>query len=53
MNGVFTPQLLENARILMLQGERVAKPDFYPMLKSLGFNNLTDQSAMGRLHFQT
>ena len=53
MNGFFTSQLLESARLLVLQGKRVANPDFYPMLRSLGFNNLPDQSAMGRLHFQT
>ena len=49
MNGFFTPQLLESARLLVLQGERVANPDFYPMLRSLGFNNLPDQSAMGAI----
>jgi hypothetical protein len=51
MNGFFTPQLLESARLLVLQGERVANPDFYPKLKTLGFNNLPDQSAMGAITF--
>jgi hypothetical protein len=51
MNGFFTPQLLESARLLVLQGKRVANPDFYPMLRSLGFNNLPDQSAMGAITF--
>ena len=51
MNGFFTPQLLESARLLVLQGERVANPDFYPMLRSLGFNNLPDQSAMAAITF--
>jgi hypothetical protein len=32
MNGFFTPQLLEGARLLVLQGERVANPDFYRYL---------------------
>src|SRR5882762_877897 len=51
MKGFFTSQLLESARLLVLQGERVANPDFYPMLRSLGFNNLPEQSAMGAITF--
>ena len=51
MNGFFSPQLLENTRVLVLQGERVVNPDFYPMLRSLGFNNLPDQSGMGAITF--
>src|SRR5260370_18321800 len=51
MNGFFTSQLLESARLLVLQGERVANPDFYPMLKTLGFNNLPNQSAMAAITF--
>jgi hypothetical protein len=43
----FSPQLLKESRLLVLQGERVANPDFYPMLKTLGFNNSPDQSRMG------
>lgn len=50
-NGFFSPQLLEGTRLLVLQRERVANPDFYPMLRSLGFNNLPDQSAMGAITF--
>jgi hypothetical protein len=42
-----SPQLLKESRLLVLQGERVANPDFYPMLKTLGFNNSPDQSRMG------
>ncbi len=51
MNGFLSPQLLESTRLLVLQGERVANPDFYPMLRSLGFNNLPDQSRMGAITF--
>ncbi len=40
VSGFFSPQLLQSARVLVLQNERVANPDFYPMLKGLGFNNL-------------
>jgi len=51
MGGFFSPQLLDGTRLLVLQGERVANPDFYPMLRSLGFNNLPDQSAMAAITF--
>jgi hypothetical protein len=51
MNGFFAPQLLESARLLLLQGERVANPDFYSMLRSLGFNNRPNQSAMWAVTF--
>jgi len=47
----FSPELLDGTRLLMLQGERVANPDFYPMLRSLGFDNLPDQSAMAAITF--
>ncbi len=51
MNGFFSPQLLNGARLLVLKGERVANPDFYPMLRNLGFNNLPDQSTMAAITF--
>jgi hypothetical protein len=51
MTGFFSPYLLEGARLLVLQGECVANPDFYPMLRSLGFNNLPDQSTMAAITF--
>jgi hypothetical protein len=44
---IFSPGILENTRLLVLQGERVANPDFYLMLRNLGFKNLLDQSRMG------
>jgi hypothetical protein len=49
MTVFFSPHLLEDTPILVLQGERVANPDFYPMLRSLGFNNLPDQSTMAAI----
>ncbi|MGB0012002.1 MAG: hypothetical protein WBQ03_10375 [Candidatus Sulfotelmatobacter sp.] len=51
MNGCFSPQVLDGTRLLVLQGERVANPDFYPMLRNLGFKNLPDQSTMGAITF--
>jgi hypothetical protein len=51
MTGFLSPQLLDGTRLLVLQGERVANPDFYPMLRGLGFKNLPDQSRMGAITF--
>jgi len=51
MAGFFLPQLLDDARLLVLSGERVVNPDFYPMLRNLGFRNLPDQSTMGAITF--
>ena len=52
MGGFFSPLLIDETRLLVLQGEWVANPDFYPMLRSLGFNNLPDQSAMAAITFR-
>jgi hypothetical protein len=49
--GFFSREILDDTRLLVLQGERVANPDFYPMLRNLGFNNLPDQSTMGAITF--
>ena len=51
MDGFFPPQLLDGTRLLALRGERVAKPAFYTVLRSLGFNTLPDQSAMAAITF--
>jgi hypothetical protein len=51
MAGFFSPQLLDSTRLLVLHGERVSNPEFYPMLKGLGFANLPDQSGMGAITF--
>jgi hypothetical protein len=47
----FSPELLGGTRLLVLQGKRVANPDFYPTLRNLGFKNLPDQSAMAAITF--
>jgi hypothetical protein len=47
----FSRGVLDRTRLLVLQGERVANPDFYPMLRSLGFKNLPDQSKMAAITF--
>ena len=51
MAGFFSQQLLVGTRLLVLRGERVANPDFYPMLKGLGFTNLPDQASMAAITF--
>jgi hypothetical protein len=51
MNGFFTPQLLDGARLLVLQGGRVANPTFYPMLMGIGFCNLPDFSQSPAVTF--
>jgi hypothetical protein len=47
----FAREVLDHVRVLVLEGERVPNPEFYPMLRSLGFKNLPDQSAMGAITF--
>jgi hypothetical protein len=51
LKGFFSAEVLDGTRLLVLKGERVVNPDFYPMLRSLGFNNLPDQSTMGAITF--
>lgn len=51
MGGFFPPQLIDGTRILTLQGERVANPDFYAMMRKLGFANLPGQSTMAAITF--
>lgn len=47
----FRPEPLGSTRLLVLEGERVPNPDFYPMLRGLGLTNLPDQSAMAAITF--
>jgi hypothetical protein len=47
----FAREVLDNVRVLVHEGERVPNPEFYPMLRGLGFRNLPDQSAMGAITF--
>jgi hypothetical protein len=51
MTGFFSPRLLNLRRVVVLQGERIESPDFYPALKKLGFENLPDQTAMAAITF--
>jgi hypothetical protein len=51
MGGFFGCDLLDDTRLLVLSGERVANPDFYSMLEEIGFDNLPDQSTMAAITF--
>jgi hypothetical protein len=47
----FAREVLDNVRVLVLEDERVQNPEFYPMLRNLGFKNLPDQSTMAAITF--
>ena len=51
MAGFFSAELLGNTRLIRLHGIRVTDPDFYPMLRDMGFSNLPDQSGMAAITF--
>lgn len=47
----FAHEVLNSVRALVLHGERVQNPEFYAILRGLGFKNLPDQSAMAAITF--
>ena len=51
MTGFFSPRLLNTARLVVLQRERLQDPDCYPILKTMGFDNLPIQSDMAAVTF--
>lgn len=51
LRSFFREDLLQNVRVLRLQDERVANPAFYPMVKSLGFVDLPDQTTAAATTF--
>ena len=51
MNGFFTPQLLDAARLLVLAGSLIENPPFYPVLVGMGLSNLPDFSAMAAITY--
>ena len=51
MAGLFLPQVLDAARVLVLHGVRVENPPFYPMLAGMGFSDLPDFSQMAAITF--
>jgi hypothetical protein len=51
MQGFYSPQILDQARLLVLKGERIENPKFYAALWHMGFRNLPDQSMMAAITF--
>lgn len=51
LSNFFLPNLLEGARSVVLTSERVAEPDFYPMLRGWGFRNLPAFASMSAITF--
>ena len=48
----FRDDLVETAQIVVLEEERIGNPDFYGMLKGLGFSNLPDFARMAAVTFK-
>jgi len=51
MHGFFSESILNSVRVIVLVGERVQNPHFYPFLVGLGFINLPDFSLMAAITF--
>jgi len=51
MEPFFVPDVLDRVRLVVLVGERVPNPDFYPMLSALGLDDLPDQEASAAITF--
>lgn len=48
----FRADLLGTAQIVVLEKEKIGNPDFYAMLRGLGFSNLPDFAHMAAVTFQ-
>src|SRR5215469_13493681 len=51
LEAFFERKVLDGVRVLVLREERVPDPDFYPMLRGWGFQNLPDQGTMAAITF--
>ena len=51
MAPFFSRESLETTRLLVLDGERIANPSFYPALQAAGFGNLPDHSMAQAIIF--
>jgi len=51
LTGFFRSDLLEAARILVLETERIVNPPFYSGLQTIGFTNLPDFAFMAAVTF--
>ena len=52
LQGFFRTDVLESARFLVLDGQRIENPAFYGMLQGLGFTNIPDFGLMAAVTFQ-
>ena len=52
VGGFFRADLLETAQVVVFEKEGISNPDFYPMLKSMGFPNLPDFALMEAVTFK-
>jgi hypothetical protein len=48
----FRADLLETTQIVVLENARIGNPDFYAMLRGLGFSNLPDFARMAAVTFK-
>jgi hypothetical protein len=51
MATFFTHELLNTTRLIVLSGEKISNPEFYPTMQAAGFDNLPDQSTMAAITF--
>jgi hypothetical protein len=51
MASFHSPALLDSIRLIILTDERVENPDFYPLLRAAGFDNLPNPSEMAAITF--
>jgi hypothetical protein len=51
VQGFFLPEIIDGARLVVLQNARVQNPNFYPQLLQLGFRNLPDFRLMAAITF--
>ena len=52
LSPYFSAGLLDRVRVIELKGTRVTPPDFYPLARALGFDNLPEISHMDSVTFQ-
>ena len=52
VGSFFLPQVLDAARVLMLYGESIENPPYYPFLAEMGFPSLPDFSGMYVITFR-
>ena len=51
VQGFFLPEIIDSARLVVLQNRSVQNPAFYPQLLQMGFGNLPDFRLMAAITF--